>query len=63
MGFGAIASGQAPAQVVQILEWLSVLTDESFFLTQVPVVIALGQMETPRATSKIHFRLLNLGKH
>jgi aminopeptidase N len=46
---GAIASGQAPAQVDQILERLSGLADESFFLTQVSVVIALGQMETPRA--------------
>lgn len=46
---GAIASGQAPAQVDQILEQLSVLADESFFLTQVSVVIALGQMETPKA--------------
>jgi aminopeptidase N len=42
-------SGQAPAQVDQILERLSGLADESFFLTQVSVVIALGQMETPRA--------------
>jgi aminopeptidase N len=48
---GAIASGQLPVQVDQILERLSVLADESFFLTQVSVVIALGQMETPKAIS------------
>jgi aminopeptidase N len=46
---GAIASGQEPAQVEQILERLAVLADEFFFLTQVSVVIALGQMETPKA--------------
>jgi aminopeptidase N len=46
---GSIASGQEPAQVAQILERLAVLADESFFLTQVSVVIALGQMETPKA--------------
>jgi aminopeptidase N len=46
---GAIASGQEPTQVEQILERLAVLADESFFLTQVSVVIALGQMETPKA--------------
>jgi aminopeptidase N len=38
-----------PAQDDQILERLSGLADESFFLTQVSVVIALGQMETSRA--------------
>jgi aminopeptidase N len=46
---GAIAAGQEPAQITQILERLAVLADESFFLTQVSVVIALGQMETPKA--------------
>ncbi|MGB8700988.1 MAG: M1 family metallopeptidase, partial [Thermosynechococcaceae cyanobacterium] len=46
---GAIASGQAAAQVDQILERLAALADESFFLTQVSVVVALGQMETPKA--------------
>ncbi len=48
---GVIASGQEPTQVTQILERLAVLADESFFLTQVSVVIALGQMETPKAIS------------
>jgi aminopeptidase N len=48
---GLIASGQEPAQVTQILERLALLKDESFFLTQVSVVIALGQMETPKAIS------------
>jgi aminopeptidase N len=46
---GAIAAGQAPAPVDQILERLAVLADESFFLTQVSVVIALGQMEQAKA--------------
>lgn len=46
---GAIAAGQEPAQLTQILERLAILADESFFLTQVSVVTALGQMETPKA--------------
>jgi aminopeptidase N len=46
---GAIAKGQTAPQVEAILDRLSVLADESFFLTQVAVVNALGQMETPKA--------------
>jgi aminopeptidase N len=46
---GSIAQGQAPAQLDQIVERLSTLSDEAFFLTQVSVVIALGQLETPKA--------------
>jgi len=33
----------------RILDHLSTLADESFFLTQVAVVVALGQMETIKA--------------
>jgi aminopeptidase N len=46
---GAIAKGQATPQLEAILDRLSILSDESFFLTQVAVVNALGQMETPKA--------------
>ena len=46
---GSIAKGQEAAQLTQILDRLAVLADESFFLTQVAVVVALGQMETARA--------------
>jgi aminopeptidase N len=45
---GSIAQGQAPAQLDQIVERLSILSDEAFFLTQVSVVIALGQLETSK---------------
>ncbi len=46
---GVISSGQESPQVTQILERLAVLKDEAFFLTQVSVVVALSQMETPKA--------------
>jgi len=46
---GAIASGQPADALDRILEHLTRLADEAFFLTQVAVVAALGQMETPRA--------------
>jgi aminopeptidase N len=46
---GAIAKGQAAPQLEAIVDRLSVLADESFFLTQVAVVTALGQLETPKA--------------
>jgi aminopeptidase N len=48
---GAISTGQTPANVERILERLSQLSQETFFLTQVAVVAALGQMETPKAMS------------
>jgi aminopeptidase N len=48
---GAISTGQTPANVERILESLSQLSRETFFLTQVAVVAALGQMETPKAMS------------
>ena len=46
---GVISAGQEPPQVTQILDRLGVLKDEAFFLTQVSVVVALSQMETPNA--------------
>lgn len=46
---GSIANSQSSDQLDRILERLTALADESFFLTQVAVVHALGQMETTRA--------------
>lgn len=46
---GTISSGQTPPNLERILERLSDLSHESFFLTQVSVVSALGQMETMKA--------------
>jgi aminopeptidase N len=46
---GAISSGQNKVNLERILERLTELSRESFFLTQVSVVSALGQMETPKA--------------
>jgi aminopeptidase N len=46
---GAISVGQTPDKVEAILERLEVVSKESFFLTQVAVASALGQMETPKA--------------
>ena len=46
---GSISTGQAPDQLQHILDWLSVLVGETFFLTQISVSAALGQMETPKA--------------
>ncbi|MGB7416228.1 MAG: HEAT repeat domain-containing protein, partial [Thermosynechococcaceae cyanobacterium] len=46
---GAISSGQSPADLQRILDCLQAISGESFFLTQVSVVAALGQMETPKA--------------
>jgi aminopeptidase N len=46
---GSISSGQTNVSVERILDRLSELSRESFFLTQVAVASALGQMETPRA--------------
>ncbi|WP_430684364.1 M1 family aminopeptidase [Leptolyngbya sp. AN02str] len=48
---GAISTGQTSANLDRILDRLSDLADEAFFLTQVSVVSALGQMETTRAAS------------
>ncbi|WP_416669056.1 M1 family aminopeptidase [Egbenema bharatensis] len=46
---GAISTGQTPVNLERILNRLDELSRESFFLTQVSVVNALGQMETRRA--------------
>ena len=46
---GAIASGQIPVNLDRILNRLDELSAETFFLTQVAVVMALGRMETIKA--------------
>ncbi len=48
---GAISQGQSEANLTVIVEKLSELARESFFLTQVAVVNALSQMETVKAIS------------
>jgi aminopeptidase N len=51
---GKISVGQNPANLERILERLAELARDTFFLTQVAVVIALGQMETPKAIGILH---------
>ncbi|CEJ45854.1 Peptidase M1, membrane alanine aminopeptidase [Umezakia ovalisporum] len=46
---GKISVGQSPVNLERILDKLAELAKETFFLTQVAVVTALGQMETPKA--------------
>jgi aminopeptidase N len=46
---GAISTGQSATNVELILNRLSELAGEAFFLTQVSVVASLSQMETPKA--------------
>jgi aminopeptidase N len=46
---GKISVGQSPANLERILEKLTELAKETFFLTQVAVAEGLGQMETPKA--------------
>ncbi|MBE9117102.1 M1 family metallopeptidase [Lusitaniella coriacea LEGE 07157] len=46
---GAVSTGQTPDKVEFILEQLEALAGESFFLTQVAVSTALGQMQTAEA--------------
>lgn len=46
---GTISTGQTPNNTEWILEQLEELSAESFFLTQVAVAAALGQMETAKA--------------
>ncbi len=46
---GKISVGQTPTNLERILERLRELANETFFLTQVAVVTALGEMETPKA--------------
>lgn len=48
---GAVSTGQTPETIETILEQLDSLSGESFFLTQVAVSGALGQMQTPKAIS------------
>ncbi|WP_338038572.1 HEAT repeat domain-containing protein [Neosynechococcus sphagnicola] len=46
---GPVSLGQSSTNLERILQCLGALTRETFFLTQVAVVVALGQMETPKA--------------
>ena len=46
---GSISSGQTKPNLERILQRLDELARETFFLTQVAVAVALGQMETPKA--------------
>ena len=46
---GKISTGQTPANIERILDRLGEIARETFFLTQVAVLTALGQMETPKA--------------
>ena len=46
---GAISTGQDNINLERILERLKTLSRETFFLTQVAVAFALGQMETTKA--------------
>ena len=46
---GAISTGQNTVNLERILERLQELSRETFFLTQVSVAVALGQMETTKA--------------
>jgi aminopeptidase N len=46
---GTISTGQTASNVEWILSQLADIAKETFFLTQVSVVIALGQMETAKA--------------
>lgn len=46
---GGISTGQTNVNLERILQRLAEISRENFFLTQVSVVIALGQMETPKA--------------
>ncbi|WP_353932864.1 M1 family metallopeptidase [Okeanomitos corallinicola TIOX110] len=46
---GKISVGQTPVNIERILDRLSEIAKETFFLTQVAVVTALGQMEIPKA--------------
>jgi aminopeptidase N len=46
---GKVSVGQTPANVERILERLKELAKETFFLTQLAVLTALGNMETAKA--------------
>lgn len=51
---GAISTGQNNVNLERILSRLDELSRDSFFLTQVSVVTALGQMETTKAIAILH---------
>lgn len=46
---GDISKGQTPNKIESILEQLEEMSRETFYLTQVTIVRALGKMETPKA--------------
>jgi aminopeptidase N len=46
---GTVSTGQTPDKVESILEQLGTISRETFFLTQVAAVVALGQMQTAKA--------------
>ncbi len=48
---GTVSAGQNPVNLERILERLDQLSLETFFLIQVSVVVALGQMETIKAAA------------
>ena len=48
-GLGKISTGQNPVNLERILERLTKLSQETFFLTQVAVASSLGQMENKKA--------------
>ena len=48
---GTVASGQSNDKLEQILNRLEAIARETFFLTQVAIVSALGQIENPKAVS------------
>lgn len=51
---GTVSAGQTPVNLERILERLDGLSQETFFLTQVSVVVALGQMETIKAAAVLN---------
>lgn len=48
---GKISIGQTSVNIERVLDRLTEISKETFFLTQVAVVTALGKMETPKAIS------------
>ncbi|MFZ9737703.1 MAG: M1 family aminopeptidase [Prochlorotrichaceae cyanobacterium] len=51
---GTIARGQPPSGVDRLLNHLEILSRETFFLTQVAVVVALEKIAQPRAIAILH---------
>ncbi|NEN95486.1 MAG: aminopeptidase, partial [Moorea sp. SIO3I7] len=51
--------GQTPNKIESILEQLEELSRETFYLTQVTIVGALGKMETPKAMDILRSLLEN----